>query len=236
MNKDEFVNYLQKNLKLVVNNQQLDLLDKYYNLLINWNKKINLTAIVDKNKVYLKHFYDSLTLCHDIDMCNINYVVDVGSGAGFPGIVLKIFFPHIKLDIIDSNNKKILFLNDLIQKLEIKNVNLIHDRAEQYAKTNLEKYDLCVSRAVANLNILVELCLPLVKIGGYFLALKGNAHAELEQIPKAINILGGEIVKINNFLLPIENSQRTNIKIKKIKHTPAGFPRRYDQMKKKPLK
>ena len=155
MNKEQFKNELKKlNLDLTLEKEEQ--LDKYYNLLITWNKKFNLTAIVEEEQVYLKHFYDSLTITKVINLNDINTILDVGSGAGFPGLVLKIFFPHLKLTIIDSNNKKITFLNEVIKELNLENVTLVHNRCELFAHENIETFDVVTARAVANLNILLE--------------------------------------------------------------------------------
>ena len=234
MNKEEFVNALNK-LNVEFNDDILNKLNVYYELLITWNKKFNLTTILEKEQVYLKHFYDSITIVKVCDLNQIKTIIDIGSGAGFPGIVLKIFYPHIKLDILDSNNKKLLFIKEVVDILDLKDVDLIHDRAENFAINNLDKYDLVVSRAVANLNTLTELCLPLVKINGHFIALKGAANEELKTISKELEILNGKIKTIEEFDLPIENSKRTLIKIKKESRTPKGYPRTFDKIKKKPV-
>lgn len=234
MNKELFINSL-KEMGIAVTSNQLESLEKYHQLLVTWNKKMNLTSILDQEQVYLKHFYDSLTTIKIINLNEVNTVIDVGSGAGFPGIVLKIFYPQLQLDIIDSNNKKLIFLQEVINNLNLENVTLIHDRCENYALNNLDKYDLVVSRAVANLNTLTELCLPLVKVGGYFIALKGDAQEEIVSIKKELAVLHGSIEDIKEFLLPIENSKRTLIKIKKEEKSPIGYPRSFDKIKKKPL-
>ena len=235
MNKELFIKEIQK-LNINISEEILKKLKTYYELLVSWNKKMNLTAILEHDAVYLKHFYDSATTVKVIDLNKVNNILDVGSGAGFPGIVLKILYPHLKLDIIDSNNKKIIFLNEVVNKLELIDVNLIHNRAEVFADLNREKYDVVVSRAVANLNTLVEICLPLVKISGYFIALKADANQEILAVANALKILGGEIIKKEEFLLPIEESKRTIIKIIKTSPTSLKYPRQYDKIIKKPLK
>lgn len=234
MNKELFIKSLE-DLNIKITDKQLEQLDIYYKLLVEWNQKMNLTAILAENDVYLKHFYDSITTVKVIDLSGIENIIDIGSGAGFPGIVLKIFYPHLKLDILDSNNKKLIFLQEVINKLDLENVNLIHARAEEYALSHLDKYDLVVSRAVANLNTLIELCLPLVKINGYFIALKGDATEELKVVQNELKILNGKIESKEEFDLPIEQSKRTLIKIKKLSPTPKGYPRTYDKIKKKSL-
>ena len=234
MNEKEFIKEIEK-LDVFYNEEMLEKLNVYYETLIYWNAKINITAITKKEDVYLKHFYDSLTITKIIDLNNVDSLLDVGSGGGFPGIVLKIFYPHLKLDIIDANNKKILFLEKLVKELNLKDVNLIHSRAEEYALNNYDKYDLVTARAVANLNILLELCLPFVKKGGFFVPLKGEAKSELSAINSALLVLNGKIEDICEFNLPIEESLRTLIKFKKINYNPPKYPRRYDKIKKKPL-
>lgn len=234
MNEKEFIQEIEK-LNIKHDKEKLMKLQTYYETLIYWNTKINITSITKKKDVYLKHFYDSLTIVKTIDLNKINNLLDVGSGGGFPGIVLKIFYPHLKIDILDANNKKILFLKKLIEKLDLKDVNLIHDRAENYALENYDKYDLVTARAVANLNILLELCLPFVKKGGFFISLKGEAKSELNNINNALLILKSEIEDIFEFNLPFEESCRTLIKVKKIGNNPLKYPRRYDKIKKKPL-
>lgn len=234
MNKELFIKSLE-DINIKITDKQLEQLDIYYKLLVEWNQKMNLTTILEKKDVYLKHFYDSITVVKVIDLNTINNIIDIGSGAGFPGIVLKIFYPHLKLDILDSNNKKILFLNEVINELKLENINLIHARAEEYALDNIDKYDLVVSRAVANLNTLIELCLPLVKVNGYFIALKGDATEELKFVANELQILNGKIETKEEFALPVEQSKRTLIKIKKTLLTPKGYPRAYDKIKKKPL-
>lgn len=234
MNKEEFVSYL-KDLNIKINNHHLEQLDKYYNLLVTWNQKFNLTSILQEDQVYLKHFYDSLTITKIINLNNINTLLDVGSGAGFPSIVLKIFYPHLSLTIIDSNNKKIQFLQEVVKELKLDNVLLIHDRCENYGKNHLDTFDLVTARAVANLNTLIELCLPLTKVDGYFIALKGNIKEELKAIDNELLILNGKKEDLIEFILPKEESQRSLLKIKKTSLSPKGYPRPFDKIKKHPL-
>lgn len=234
MTENKFIECVNK-LGIEISDFQLNQLKKYYELLIEYNNKINLTAIVNKEDVYLKHFYDSLTLFKAVDLNKIETMCDVGSGAGFPGIVIKILFPKIKITLIDSLNKRILFLKDVIKKLNLKEIEAIHQRAELFALSNREKYDLVTARAVAPLNVLSELCIPLVKKNGYFIAMKGNNKEELNTSEDAIKKLGGSITKIINFILIFENSNRTLIKIKKVNLTSKKFPRKYSDIKKNPL-
>lgn len=234
MKINEFVQELKK-LGINITNDQLDMLDKYYNLLIEWNEKINLTAITGKEEVYLKHFYDSLTLIKAYDLTKNIKVCDVGTGAGFPGIVLKIVFSNIDITLVDALNKRILFLNEVIDKLNLKNITAVHKRAEDFARENIEKFDLVTSRAVAKLNILNELCIPMAKIDGYFIAMKANIEGELENSKKSIKELDSMVEDIISFSLPIENSTRNLIKIKKLRKTKEKYPRKFDKITKNPL-
>ena len=233
MNINNFIDYLGK-LGIKYTNCQLNQLEMYYEILIEYNKVMNLTAITNKEDVYLKHFYDSLTISKIIDLNNYNSLCDIGTGAGFPGIVLKIFYPNLKVTLIDSLNKRINFLNDVIQKLKLTNIEAIHCRIEEYAKINREKYDIVTARAVAPLNILLEYAIPIVKSGKYFIAMKGKEENE-ELYHNAIKILQSEICNICKFKLPIENSERTLYKIKKNNKTSTKYPRKYIEIKKKSL-
>lgn len=232
MNKETFKQELKKNLGIEITDETLDKLEIYKSFLIEYNKHTNLTAIKTPEEIYLKHFYDSLTITKCIDLSSINTICDVGTGAGFPGMVLKIVFPHLSVTLIDSNNKKTRFLNELIEELELTNINVYNTRSEEYALNNLEKYDLVTARAVTTLPALIELCLPLVKINGYFIPLKGNVEEELNISNNILKILNGEVIDTYKFTLPEENSFRTIIKIKKISSTPKGYPRSYDKIKK----
>ena len=232
MNREEFIQAVS-DLGLQVDDTKLELLEKYYNLLISWNEKINLTAITDHNEVYLKHFYDSLTLCKVIDLTNEETFCDIGTGAGFPGIVLKIFFPNLKLTLVDALNKRINFLDIVCRELKLENVTLIHARAEEYAVKNRDLFDVVTARAVAPLNILLEYCIPLVKVNKYFIAMKGTEN--IKESNNALKILNCSVIQENKFLLPKEESNRTIIKVKKEKITNKKYPRRYAEMKKKPL-
>lgn len=234
MNKEEFYEALKNN-NIMLTNKQKEQLDLFANLLIEYNEHTNITAIKSIEDIYLKHFYDSLTL---VKVYNFNQditVLDIGSGGGFPGIVLKIVFPNIDITLLDSNHKKTDFQNYIINILKLKKINAICDRAENYFNIN-RKFDLVVARAVANLNILSELCLPFVNINGYFIAMKGNADIELANANYAIEFLGGKVDDVFSFLLPIENSVRNLVIVKKCSNTPDGYPRVYDKILKKPLK
>lgn len=234
MNKEEFKSELSK-LGINLTNDQLVSLEKYANILIDYNKHTNITAITDKESIYLKHFYDSLTLTKIINLTKDLSVLDVGSGGGFPGIVIKIAYPNLKLTLLDSNNKKSEFQRYVINKLKLTDINVINERAENYFK-NGNKYDLVVARAVSNMPVLDELCIPFLKIGGNLVLMKSDASAELENSKSGIKILGGEITDIQKFNLPKEDSLRTLIKITKVSETPSIYPRNYDKIIKKPLK
>lgn len=210
-------------------NRQLNQYEEYYKILVEWNEKMNLTAITDKEEVYLKHFYDSLTASFYFDFTKPLQLCDVGAGAGFPSIPLKIAFPHIQVTIVDSLNKRISFLNHLATILKLENVHFVHDRAETFGvnPNYREAYDVVTARAVARMSVLSELCLPLVKVGGHFLAMKAlNAKDELEKGQKAISTLGGRVEDIFTFTLPIEESERNILVIKKEKQTPKKYPRK----------
>jgi 16S rRNA (guanine527-N7)-methyltransferase len=209
--------------------QQEKQFETYYTTLVEWNEKMNLTAITDQAEVYLKHFYDSITASFYFDFTKPFHLCDVGAGAGFPSIPLKIVYPHIQVTIVDSLNKRISFLNHLANELNLENVHFIHDRAETFGvnPNHREGYDVVTARAVARMSVLSELCLPLVKVGGYFIAMKA-AHAkdELEMGQKAITTLGGKMENMYTFTLPIEESERNILVIKKEKQTPKKYPRK----------
>ena len=226
MNQDKFVLELKK-LNINITELQLKQLERYYELLVEYNKVMNLTGITIKEEVYLKHFYDSLTIAKVIDLNKYESLCDVGTGAGFPGLVLKILYPNLKVTLLDSLNKRLNFLNVVIKELNLKDIETVHTRAEEYNK----QFDITVARAVAPLNILLEYCIPLTNVNGYFIAMKGKN----EEANNALKELNSEIIETNSFLLPIENSNRTIIKIKKLKETNKKFPRKYSEIKKNPL-
>jgi len=234
MNKEEFIYEVEK-LGIEVNEEKIKKLDDYYELLITENEKINLTSITEKEEVYLKHFYDSLTLFRAYDLNkNIN-ICDVGTGAGFPGVVLKIFFENIDVTLVDALNKRIKFLDLVIDKLDLKKIRAIHQRAEDFAKENRENFDIVTSRAVARLNILNELCIPMVKVNGYFIPMKANIDDELNESKNSIDTLNSILENIISFKLPKENSIRNIIVIKKISKTDKKYPRNFDKINKNPL-
>lgn len=233
MNQNEFIEELKK-IRIFPTPTQIASLEKYYQLLIKYNKIMNLTSITQKEDVYLKHFYDSLTICKMINLEDNLTVCDIGTGAGFPGLVLKILFPNLKVTLVDSLNKRINFLNKVIEELELKNIETVHSRIEDYGKYNREKFDIVTARAVAPLNILLEYSIPIVKINGYFIPLKGNLKNEPNYY-NALKILKSTIEKEEIFNLPIENSHREILLIKKNYKTNKIFPRTNSQIKNKPL-
>lgn len=229
--KDELIK-----LNINIDNEQLDKFELYYNKLIEVNSYMNLTAIVEHDEVYNKHFLDSLSIVKALDLSKEFTLCDVGSGAGFPSIPLAIVSNNAKVTIIDALNKRINFLNDLIKYIKLDNVSVYHKRAEDYAKEKREDFDIVTARAVARLNILAELCLPLVKLNGYFVAMKGTvASEEINEACNAIGILGGKIVDRIKFELPDSAGEREIIVIKKVKATPAKYPRAFAKIKEKPL-
>lgn len=222
-----------KNLQLT--NEIANKLEKYYQLIIAYNQKFNLTTITEKEEVYYKHFYDALLISNEV-ILDEQTICDVGSGLGVPGIVLKICFPNLQLTIIESNNKKCQFLAVVTKELELENVHIVNQRVEDFAHQYRETFDLVVARAVASLNILNELCLPLVKINGMFVAYKGlNVESELQTIKKGLTIIGAQLVKQETYQLPNNYGTRNLLFFKKQKLTPLKYPRRYQQIKNKPL-
>lgn len=228
-----------KELSIVLNDKQIQQFEQYYNILVEWNKEMNLTAITEYEEVVEKHFLDSLTIVYAINMEKIETLIDVGTGAGFPGIPLKIAFPHLKVTLLDSLNKRIKFLNEVIDLLELNDIKAIHGRAEDYAKQSeyREQYDICVSRAVANLATLSEYCLPYVKMDGLFVPYKsGEIDEELKSSEKAVSILGGKVEEVVKFQLPGTDIGRSFVKIHKIKETKKKYPRKAGMPTKEPLK
>lgn len=240
MEKELFVEKMQEKLKKININYSVEQLEKFrqfMDLLLQWNEKMNLTAITNPDEIILKHFIDSLTILDKVK--NAKTLVDVGTGAGFPGIPLAIMCPQVKITLVDSLNKRLNFLQEVINELELTNVELAHSRAEEFGqnKKYREKFDIATSRAVANMSTLSEYLIPLVRVDGQVICMKaGGAQEEINEAKKAINILGGEIKNIEEFNLPESNISRTIIVINKIKQTPIKYPRKPGMPSKEPIK
>lgn len=222
---------------IILDENKLNKFEEFKMLLLEWNKKINLTRITEENEIYIKHFVDSLIVTKYIN--ENDKIIDVGTGAGFPGIPLKIFFDNSNITLLDSVNKKLIYLKDVSDKLELKNLEIIHGRAEDIAnkKEYREIYDVAISRAVANMSTLVEYLLPFVKIGGRVICMKGpNILEELENSKNAIKILGGKIEKIEKYILPEIENEYNLIIIKKETKTPNIYPRKAGIPSEKPIK
>lgn len=230
MTQNEFTKELEK-LGIKLTEKQKEQLNLYYELLIEYNKVMNLTGIIKKEEVYLKHFYDSLTTIKAVNLSEVNSMCDIGTGAGFPGLVLKIIFPNIKMVLLDSLQKRISFLNKVIEKLELTNIETIHSRAEEYAKENRNKFDITIARAVAHTSILLEYAIPMTKEQGYFIALKGNVVEELTETKNAMKQLNVVLNDKIEFDLPIENSHRTILVFKK-ENDNINYPRSNNEIKK----
>ncbi|MBP2002353.1 16S rRNA (guanine527-N7)-methyltransferase [Paenibacillus shirakamiensis] len=235
--QQQFVDLLVKQ-DVQVDERQLEQFELYFQELISWNERMNLTGITERDQVYIKHFYDSLTLAFHVDMTEVGRMIDVGSGAGFPGIPLKILFPHLKLTIVDSLNKRISFLQNLVNTLDLKGVTLVHSRAEDLARKvdHRDQYDLATARAVARLSVLNEFCLPFVKTGGHFVAMKGNDPTEeLKEASYSLKELRGKVTNNYRLELPNDQSERHLIIIRKRSFTPNKYPRKAGTPLKTPL-
>jgi len=219
-----------------LDDEQIDKFFAYKDVLKEWNQKMNLTAIEDDEEIILKHFIDSISICPIIKDKNLA-LIDVGTGAGFPGIPVKIVFPELKVKLLDSLEKRTKFLNEVIERLDLKDISTVHARAEEKGvdPDYREKYDISVARAVASLPVLLEYCLPFVKVGGCFIAMKGNSTEEVENYKKALEILGGKIEDILEFNLPFSDIKRNVIVIKKFRQTPTKYPRKSGKPSKNPL-
>jgi 16S rRNA (guanine527-N7)-methyltransferase len=238
MTPEEFKQLLSQK-DIMLSEHQMKQFARYFELLVEWNEKMNLTAITEEKEVYLKHFYDSISLAFFEDFASNKAICDVGAGAGFPSIPLKIVFPTLKVTIVDSLNKRITFLNELVQALELDEVSLYHDRAETFGRQAefRASFDYVTARAVARLNVLSELCLPLVKKDGFFLALKAaKSEEEITEAKAAIAILGGKFQKEVSFTLPITDDERHIVVIQKKKETPKKYPRKPGLPNKQPIK
>ncbi len=228
-----------KEIGIELTDLQIDQFNEFYRLMVEWNKVMNLTGITEYEEVVEKHFIDSLSLVKVIDISQVDSVIDVGTGAGFPGIPLKIAFPHLNITLLDSLNKRIKFLNEVIESIGLEKITTIHGRAEDFAKQEnyREQFDLCVSRAVANLATLSEYCLPYVKVGGRFVSYKsGEIDEEVENSKTAIKVLGGKLKKIEKFQLLGTDIGRSFVEIQKVKNTGKKFPRKAGLPAKEPIK
>ena len=237
---DEFQTVCREELELELSDEQIRMFHVYYDLLIEWNQKMNLTAITELPDVLMKHYYDSASLCkfyEEIRTKNLS-VIDVGTGAGFPGIPLKIAFPNLKITLLDSLQKRVGFLNEVISSLGLAEIEAVHGRAEDFGRNQKfrDQYDLCVSRAVANFATLSELCLPFLREGGLFISYKSEkATEELQVADKALFLLKGKVERVEEFTLPDTDMNRTFVVVKKTAPTPKPYPRKAGTPAKSPL-
>lgn len=237
MNEEQFLLAL-KDKGITLKPEQVKQFEIYFDTLVEWNDKINLTALTTKEDVYLKHFYDSITPAFYYNLNDHLHICDIGAGAGFPSIPLKICFPNLKITIVDSLKKRIGFLNHLAAVLNLTDVAFYHDRAENFGKNKQmrESFDIVTARAVARMSVLSELCLPLVKKNGLFIAMKGaKTEEEIKKADKAIHLLGGDVKEIETFTLPQEDSERSIILIEKSRKTPKKYPRKAGTPAKEPI-
>ena len=239
MDKIRLLEDCLEKLNISIDEDQKIKFEKFYSLLLERNKVMNLTRITDEKEIIIKHFVDSLMICKAIEMDNVERMIDVGTGAGFPGIPIKIIWPNIKVTLLDSLEKRVGFLNEVIDELDLEGIEAIHGRAEDLGQNEnyREKYDLCVSRAVSNLSTLSEYCIPLVKEHGAFISYKANeSDEEIKDAKAAIEILGGSIESIKEEIIPGDNIVRKFVIIRKIRKTDSKYPRKAGKPSKKPLK
>jgi len=237
MNEEQFVQALKEQ-GIELSEGQLKQFHTYFELLVEWNEKMNLTAITDQPSVYLKHFYDSISATFYMNFDKVQSICDVGAGAGFPSIPIKICFPHLQVTIVDSLNKRIQFLTHLSEQLNLDHVEFVHSRAEDFGQNPKyrEQFDLVTARAVARLSVLSELCIPLVKTNGHFVAMKAaSGDEEMKDAKKALTVLGAKLVDSYSFLLPIEDSERSIFIFNKTKNTPKKYPRKPGVPNKSPI-
>jgi 16S rRNA (guanine527-N7)-methyltransferase len=240
MNENELPEVFEIGLKDMGISLSREILEKFFifkELVLDWNNKVNLTSIIDSKEFIIKHFIDSLTLIPYLNKQNSS-IIDIGSGAGFPGIPIKLALSHLDITLLDSLEKRVKFLDFVIEELKLTKIKAIHCRAEDAGvnPNHREKYDYCLARAVAPLPVLVEYCLPFVKIGGNFLAMKGLSKKEIENSKNALTLLGGQIEEIKDFKLPLTDNNRNIIIIRKIRQTPTKFPRKSGKPSKNPIK
>lgn len=233
MKQDNFIQELKK-LNIQLTETQLLQLEIYYEMLVEYNKIMNLTGITEHDEVFLKHFYDSLTIVKIIDLNTVESFCDIGTGAGFPGLVIKICFPKLKVTLLDSLNKRVEFLKAVIQKLNLKDIEVVHARAEEYALSHRSEFDVTTARAVAHTSILLEYAIPMTKVEKYFVAMKANVEEEVKEIDNALKKLSTKLIQKEEFLLPLENSKRTILLFKKEKEN-KHFPRKNNEIKKNRL-
>ena len=233
MKQDNFIQELKK-LNIQLTETQLSQLEIYYEMIVEYNKIMNLTGITEHDEVFLKHFYDSLTIVKIIDLNTVESFCDIGTGAGFPGLVIKICFPKLKVTLLDSLNKRVEFLKAVIQKLNLKDIEVVHARAEEYALSHRSEFDVTTARAVAHTSILLEYAIPMTKVEKYFIAMKANVEEEVKEINNALKKLSTKLIQKEEFLLPLENSKRTILLFKKEKEN-KHFPRKNNEIKKNRL-
>jgi len=235
MNREELIRQLEE-INVCVSAEQMEQIEVFCQFLLTENRKYNLTAIKVYEDILLKHVYDSLTISKVVDMMECNNMLDIGSGGGFPGIILQIVYPHLEVTVLDSNSKKTKFLSMAKHLLKLEKLRVVNERAELFAHEERNAFDLVTARAVASLNVLIELAVPLIKPNGVFVAMKGNIADELSLAKDTCEFLNCYIDSTFEFLLPIENSKRTLVVVKKQGKTPVVYPRSYDRILKKPLK